>query len=101
MIVDQTRALVRPAMEEARAGKPPKAFGQLQANVEMLMAQRCGSSWDMPNWLVALEEEIENVRRHHRFACFDTVLAQAVPQQTLTREEIERQRRAIASVAPP
>ena len=91
MLVDQTRAMVRPAIEERRAGEPGEAFDVLAANAEELMSHRCGSGWDMPNWLLALEEEVDQVTREHQWPQIETAFRDAIGQRELTRNQLRRQ----------
>ncbi|QDU97357.1 hypothetical protein [Lignipirellula cremea] len=63
MSIDRIRALVRPAMDEARKdGKHPR-FDLLEHETESLTREPSGVGLDVPAWLMALEEEVEHVIR--------------------------------------
>jgi hypothetical protein len=61
LAIDRVRALVAPAVEEARAGGPAPKFELLQQDTEYLTREPTGVGLDVPAWLVALEEEVDAV----------------------------------------
>lgn len=61
LTVDRLRALVGPAIEELRQGQPPRSFNLLHAEIETLAAEPAGVGFDVPNWLQALEEEVDQL----------------------------------------
>jgi hypothetical protein len=61
LAIDRVRALVAPAVEEARAGGLAPKFELLQQDTEYLTREPTGVGLDVPAWLVALEEEVDTV----------------------------------------
>jgi hypothetical protein len=69
LLVDRLRALVHPAIEEARARlaapesaantATPQAFARLEEGLAPFTAQITGAGFDLPPWLDALEQEID------------------------------------------
>jgi len=62
LTIDRLRALVPTALEELRHGSRPKAFELLQAGIEQLTQEPTGVGFDVPNWLQALEDEVDGVQ---------------------------------------
>jgi len=62
LAVDRVRALVRPAMKDARTGGDAAAFSLLQQEIESLAEQPSGVGSDLPSWLEALVEEVGMAR---------------------------------------
>lgn len=58
LAIDRIRALICPAIEEARAGLPGRAFGALEQELAEFMETPSGSGLDVPAWLITLEEEV-------------------------------------------
>ena len=90
MHIDRIRALVRPAMEEARQGKSQPAFQLLRKKTQELTREPTGVGLDVPAWLMALEEEVE---LNYRFELaneetdgYDSM----IPRKTLSLKETER-----------
>ncbi|NLE39993.1 MAG: hypothetical protein GX621_18400, partial [Pirellulaceae bacterium] len=63
---DRLRALVGPAVEQARAGQEPVAFTQLDAEIRRLTEQPSGAGFLVPEWLESLEEEAQRHRADGR-----------------------------------
>jgi hypothetical protein len=84
LAVDRMRALVRPAIEEVRHGERPAAFELLEQEIGEFTENPTGAGLDVPDWLLALEEEVDNMleRRHQA----DRLLAEqpVIPQVQLT-----------------
>jgi hypothetical protein len=59
MIVDRVKALIAPAVQAANEGKPSSEFELLQVETEMFTREPSGVGLDLPDWLLALEEELE------------------------------------------
>jgi hypothetical protein len=90
--IDRLCALVRPAVEELRAGVMPVSFTFLEEEVAQFTEEPGGVGFEVPNWLEALEEEVS--RLGNRGPDEDEEPADdgsAIPQVRLSREEIERQ----------
>jgi len=58
LAVDRIRALVHPAVEEARHGGGTDALQALTAEIDSLAREPKGAGLDLPGWLEALEEEV-------------------------------------------
>ena len=63
MTIDRLRSLVEPAMQEAHQRGRRKHFSQLQKEARALIQEPTGVGFEVPEWLVALEEEVERARR--------------------------------------
>src|SRR5688500_14526007 len=59
LTIDRVKALVKPAVEQARSGAEPSAFAQLEAEAGELADEPSGAGLDLPDWLLALEEEVD------------------------------------------
>ncbi len=97
MTIDRMRALVRPAMQEARRSGPKHAFELLEHETQALAGESTGIGFDVPVWLLALEEEVDRAREPTHRRNFDHEIACAVPSVALSREEIRRQLDACAA----
>jgi hypothetical protein len=91
MSIDRMRAMVRPAIEERTAGEKTTSFSNLKDEVSQFMEKRSGAGWDLPVWLLALDEEVLEVTREHINPRFDTTFRDAVPAKPLSRIQIRRQ----------
>jgi hypothetical protein len=60
--IDRLRALVEPAIEELRQGAPPVAFTALRNGIGPLTDEPAGVGFEVPRWLEALEQEVEQLR---------------------------------------
>jgi hypothetical protein len=70
LAIDRVRALVKPALEEGRAGRPSAALAELREEIEDLLDAPAGSGMEVPGWLAALRDEVahqEDPRRRVRF----------------------------------
>ncbi len=91
LAIDRIRALVGPAIDEARRGGEAPKFEMLQHDTEFLTREPTGVGLDVPAWLVALEEEVEQSLRPEHQRRQDDELAQIVPLVLLTQAEARRQ----------
>ena len=88
MVIDRMRALVRPAIEEAsRPGKKP-TFELLEHETESLARESTGIGFDVPVWLLALDEEVDRAREPTNNYNYELEIATAVQCVPLTREEV-------------
>jgi hypothetical protein len=91
LAVDRMRALVRPSIDEVRQGKRPAAFELLEAEISEFTESPTGAGLDVPDWLLALEEEVDTMleRRHQA----DRLLGEqpVIPQVQLTWDEVQSQ----------
>lgn len=84
LTIDRIRALVEPAMKEARQkGHAPK-FDLLESDTEQLTREPTGVGLDVPAWIVALEEEVDLMLRPAHERRRDEELAQIIPPRLLT-----------------
>ncbi|MBN1590440.1 MAG: hypothetical protein JW888_13075, partial [Pirellulales bacterium] len=63
---DRLRALVGPAVEQARNGSEAIAFAELQAAIDKLTENPSGAGFIVPEWLESLEDEAERHRSDSR-----------------------------------
>ena len=91
MIIDCMRALVAPAMNRDDARKADHAFEILEEETALLMRDPTGAGLDLPAWLEALEEEVDDVRRGTRGATVRSPLDSILPAVPLSLEEIQQE----------
>ena len=92
LAVDRVRSLVRPAAEEALRGEPSSAFVLLEQEAGELAQEPCGAGLDLPDWLEALSDEVDEVvatLRHWDPARADSLADE--PRVLLSWEEIQSQ----------
>jgi hypothetical protein len=63
MTIDRMRALVGPAMADAEANRPSRSFDLLEQECELLTRHPTGVGLDVPAWLDALEQEVEQLAK--------------------------------------
>jgi hypothetical protein len=91
LTIDRIRALVAPAIEEARQGGDAPKFEMLQHDTDYLTHEPTGVGLDVPAWLVALEEEVEDVLHADDQNCPEVDLAAAIAPTLLTYDEAKQQ----------
>src|SRR5262245_32849394 len=91
LTIDRIRALVAPAIEEAREGGDAPKFEMLQHDTEYLTREPTGVGLDVPAWLVALEEEVEDVLTACDQHCREHELAACIPPVRTSQEDAQRQ----------
>ena len=91
LAIDRIRALVAPAIEEARSGSESPKFELLRHDTHYLTREPTGVGLDVPAWLVALEEEVEDALRTNHDCWQDRDLAAMIPPVLLTFEEAHQQ----------
>lgn len=92
---DRVLALVRPAMEEARRAQPDEggsAFVQLTQEIAELTAEPTGAGLDVPDWLAALEDEVDLLQSQRRRSTAEPDAA-PVPRVRLTYDDAMEQAR--------
>ncbi len=90
MHIDRIRALIEPAIRGASNEKPPNEFALLQEETNVLTRDPTGVGLDVPAWLIALEDEVEDVICIVR-GIDNPVQTEIIPQRALSFEEIRRQ----------
>ena len=88
MTVDRMRALVEPALRHPDAVEGRHAFELLEDESNLLMREPAGSGLDVPNWLVALDDEVEQIRRVQKLGVIDDV-HWLIPVRKLHPEELD------------
>jgi hypothetical protein len=59
LTIDRLRALIAPAMSDARAPAPwGRSFEQLEQEIEELTGEPTGVGFEVPDWLASLEQEV-------------------------------------------
>ena len=89
--IDRIRALVEPAVAQIRCGGKIPKFELLEEETELLTREPTGVGLDVPAWLVALEEEVENVLRPIHERRRDEDLAMLIPATMLTLRQARKQ----------
>jgi hypothetical protein len=90
--IDQLCALIRPAIEELRGGRPPAALQQLEEQVGRFTQETLGAGFELPSWLEALEQEVEQAQWQVVEQDDETLDPHIrIPQVRLSRAEVERQ----------
>jgi len=91
LTIDRIRALVEPAIDEARQGGEAPKFEMLQHDTNCLTREPTGVGLDVPAWLVALEDEVEDVLTVYYQGCDDQDVDSVIPPVLLTFEEAKQQ----------
>jgi hypothetical protein len=91
LVIDRLCALVRPAVAEARSARPKRSFRVLELQTEFLTREPSGVGFDVPAWLVALEDEVERVRLPDWLRDDYDELITVIPIVPQTREEVGSQ----------
>src|SRR5262245_11984392 len=91
LTIDRIRALVAPAIEEARQGGEAPKFEMLQHDTDYLTREPTGVGLDVPAWLVALEEEVEAVLHADHQGCPENGMAAVVTPVLLSYSEAKKQ----------
>ena len=90
--IDRLCSLIRPAIEELREGRPPTAIGQLEEQIARFTQETLGAGFELPSWLEALEQEVEQVQWQGADEDDETLDPHIrIPQVRLSRAEVERQ----------
>lgn len=91
LTVDRLRALVRPAVEELREGRPPAVFAQLEEETAQMADEPSGVGLEVPEWLEALQEEVEEAQAPGQESDDALGLPFCVPEVRLSPDEVLRQ----------
>jgi len=94
LLVDRLRSLVRQSVAPIPRAKHRRAFAQLLRELEPLASEPSGVGFEVPDWLAALEEELDAMRSgSHRDPALD--MQQQIPQIRLSRSQARRQVHAL------
>lgn len=91
LTIDRIRALVEPAIEEARKGGESPKFEMLEFETATLTREPTGVGLDVPAWLVALEEEVDLALRPTHQRQHEEDLAAILPPRLLTVDQAKQQ----------
>lgn len=91
MTVDRMRALIRPAIRQIRLGKKTPAFDLLLQETKTLTKEPTGVGLDIPAWLLALEEEVDQALEHERYTRVEFNYDAAVPLRLISMSDLEDQ----------
>ncbi len=99
MTIDRLQSLIRPAMRQIadpdKNGNAP-SFDLLVEEIRIMTQEPTGVGLDVPPWLEALEEEVDQQTEHPTTAHSKTRSENTAPMIFLTPEEIEGQLTAAA-----
>jgi hypothetical protein len=90
LAIDRVRALVCPAIEDARHGRDGHWFALLEQELTEFIENPSGSGLDVPAWLIALEEEEQRCQRAEERVGEPADLEPPVPRRLLSWEEAQR-----------
>ncbi|HWB09431.1 MAG TPA: hypothetical protein VG826_09415 [Pirellulales bacterium] len=91
LAIDRIRALVCPAIEDARRGRKGDWFALLEQELTEFTDNPSGSGLDVPAWLIALEEEESRCEREDEQGRESADLEPPVPRLPLTWDEVQGQ----------
>jgi hypothetical protein len=91
LVIDRVKALVRPAVQEARTNGTSAVFDRLEEETSALADEPSGAGLDLPDWLLALEEEVDRATSRERSADLPADLLERTPRVRLAWDEIQRQ----------
>jgi hypothetical protein len=91
LAIDRLKALVRPAIEDVRAGRASAAFDALEQEIAEFTETPTGAGLDVPGWLMALEEEVADNEWADRCNQRDDNGPSRIPQAPLSLEEVQQQ----------
>ncbi|HEV3343120.1 MAG TPA: hypothetical protein VG125_22295, partial [Pirellulales bacterium] len=91
LAIDRIRALVCPAIEDARQAREGHWFALLEQELTEFTDNPSGSGLDVPAWLVALEEEASRCQRADEHGGELADLEPPVPRLPLTWDDVQRQ----------
>ncbi|EMI16861.1 hypothetical protein RMSM_06226 [Rhodopirellula maiorica SM1] len=91
MTIDRMRALVGPAMRDAENNQPSRSFELLEEESEILTRHPTGVGLDVPAWLDALEEEVEQLAKRRISSEIDPQSLITIPVTPLSVSELNDQ----------
>ncbi|MCE9552242.1 MAG: hypothetical protein K8T91_02560 [Planctomycetes bacterium] len=91
LMVDRARALLRGAIAEVRAGEPGAVCAEFQLEVDELSREPTGVGLDVPQWLEALEAEVDLILADDTRQGLAESAAPALAQRRLTRKQLVKQ----------
>ncbi|WP_182867100.1 hypothetical protein [Stieleria mannarensis] len=91
MTIARMRALVKPAMRDAEAGRESPRFELLEEESELLSRTPTGAGLDVPAWLAALEEEVEQLAKRSASSEIDPESLMTIPIVPLAVDDLNAQ----------
>lgn len=91
MTIDRIRALVGPAMRDAEAGRESAKFDLLEKEAEIMTRSPTGVGLDVPAWLDALEEEVEQLAKKRASSEINPQALMTISIMSLTLDEFSQQ----------
>lgn len=91
MTIDRMRALVGPAMRDAEANQESGSFYLLEQEAELLTRHPTGVGLDVPAWLDALEEEVEQLAKRRTSSEIDAQTLMTISIVPLSPDELDDQ----------
>jgi hypothetical protein len=91
MTIDRMRALVGPAMRDAEENRESRAFFLLEQESELLTRHPTGVGLDVPAWLDALEEEVEQLAKRRASSEIDPQALMTISIVPLSVDELSDQ----------
>lgn len=88
MTIDRMRALVGPAMGDAEVNRESRAFELLEQECELLTRHPTGVGLDVPAWLDALEQEVEQLAKRRASSEIDPQSLMTITIEPLSIEQI-------------
>lgn len=89
--LSRIRALIRPAVEDARAGRKSPAFELLEQELEVFTLSPSGAGLDLPYWLIALDEEVRRTNPTTDLANRLSEWVIEIPRQLLSWDEMQEE----------
>jgi hypothetical protein len=91
LAIDRVKALVKPAVEEARRGGQCASFELLEQELTEFTDNPSGSGLDIPNWLAALEHEVELASRCRGRVGISEEAPSPVPRVPISWDDVQTQ----------
>jgi hypothetical protein len=91
MTIDRMRALVGPAMRDAEANRDSRAFFLLEQEAELLTRHPTGVGLDVPAWLDALGEEVEQLAKRRTCSEIDPQALMTIAIVPLSMKDLNDQ----------
>ncbi len=93
LAIDRIRAMVLPALQSAGHRDGEIIFATLEFEIDALAKEPSGAGLDLPDWLVALEEEVAYTRTRLQGGERNSNELVAIEQRQIGWEELDRQLR--------
>ena len=91
LAIDRVKALVKPAVEQAKTDGESSAFVQLEEEAGTLAKEPSGAGLDLPDWLLALEDEVDRETLPVRRSDLSADLLDQAPRTRLSWHEFQQQ----------